>query len=134
MPRIEPPVSPLTEPFWDATREQRLLVQWCQACDAGIYWPRAACPRCLTDDSVRWRESTGRGTVYAASVLHQPGNPMMADRVPYVLALVDLDEGIRMATNVVGCEPADVAVGMAVRVDWEALSDGRHLPVFTPAG
>jgi len=59
---------------------------------------------------------------------------MMADRVPYVLALVDLDEGVRMATNVVGCDPDDVAVGMAVRVDWEALSDGRNLPVFSPAG
>ena len=65
--------------------------------------------------------------------MHQPGNPMMADRVPYVLALVDLEEGVRMATNIVGCDPADVHVGMAVRVDWEALSDGRHLPVFVPA-
>ena len=133
MPRIEPPVSPLAEAFWDATRERRLLVQWCDACGAGIYWPRAACPRCLSDQ-LTWKEATGEGTVYAANVMHQPGNPMMADRVPYVLALVDLAEGVRMATNVVGCDPDDVRVGMAVRVDWEELSDGRNLPVFAPAG
>lgn len=133
MPRIEPPASPLTEAFWEATRERRLLVQWCDACSAGIYWPRAACPRCLSDQ-LTWKEATGQGTVYAANVMHQPGNPMMADRVPYVLALVDLAEGVRMATNIVGCDPDRVQVGMAVRVDWEELSDGRNLPVFAPAG
>jgi uncharacterized protein len=132
MPRIEPAPTPLTQPFWDATRDRRLLVQWCDDCDAGIYWPRVACPRCL-GSTLGWRPAAGTGTVYAANVMHQPGNPMMADRVPYVLALVDLDEGVRVATNIVGCDPDDVAVGMRVTVDWEALSDGRNLPVFTPA-
>jgi uncharacterized OB-fold protein len=132
MPRIEPPVTPLTEPYWDATREERLLVQWCTACDAGIYWPRHVCPTCLGTD-LTWRPAVGAGTVYACNVMHQPGNPMMADRVPYVLALVDLPEGVRIATNVVGCDPDDVQVGMAVKVGWEPLSDGRNLPVFEPA-
>jgi uncharacterized OB-fold protein len=132
MARLEPPVTPLTEPFWEATRDERLLVQWCRACDAGIYWPRQVCPGCLGTD-LTWRPAAGTGTVYACNVMHQPGNPMMADRVPYVLALVDLAEGVRMATNIVGCEPDEVRVGMAVRVGWEPLSDGRNLPVFAPA-
>ena len=58
----------------------------------------------------------------------------MAERTPYVVALVDLDEGARMMSNIVGCPPDEVAVGLGVRVTWELLSDGRHLPQFEPAG
>jgi uncharacterized OB-fold protein len=64
--------------------------------------------------------------------MHKPGSPFMADAVPYVVALVDLREGARVMTNVVGCDPGDVRVGMAVSLDWEPLSDGRHLAVFRP--
>ena len=66
--RPEPPVHPLTEPFWDATRERRLVLQWCRACEASIHYPREACPRCFGSD-LAWRESTGSGVVYAATVL-----------------------------------------------------------------
>jgi uncharacterized protein len=62
----------------------------------------------------------------------KPAMPMLADRVPYVVALVDLDDGVRMMTNVVDVDPDAVLVGMTVRVGWEPLSDGRHLPVFAP--
>ena len=129
MPRMEPQPTALTAPFWDATREQRLLVQWCEECDAGIYYPRWACPTCLGGD-LTWKESTGRGELYTFNVLHQAANPMMADMVPYVVALVELDEGVRMLTNIVDTPHDDLKVGMAVTVAWEPLSDGRHLPVF----
>jgi uncharacterized OB-fold protein len=132
MARFEPKASPLTEPFWDATRDKKLLVQWCPDCDAGVYWPRVHCPRCLGGD-LGWKEASGRGSVYSFSVMHVAGNPMMADRVPYVIGLVDLDEGVRIATNIVGCEPAAVRVAMAVAVTWETMSDGRNLPLFEPA-
>jgi uncharacterized OB-fold protein len=68
--------------------------------------------------------------VYAATVMHQAAHPAFADRVPYVVALVELDEGVRLLTNVVGCAPADARVGRSVRLAWEPLSDGRALPVF----
>lgn len=66
------------------------------------------------------------------SVQHRPAHPDLADRVPYAVALIDLPEGVRMLSEVVGCPPEEVRVGMPVSVTWEPLSDGRHLPVFTP--
>ena len=132
MPRFEPQPTALTAPFWEATKERRYLLQWCRRCDAAIYYPREVCPGCLGED-LEWRESAGEGDVYTFNVMHKPGSPFMADAVPYVVALVDLREGARVMTNVVGCDPADVRVGMAVSLDWEPLSDGRHLAVFRPA-
>lgn len=130
--RFEPPVSDDTRAFWEATRDKQLVLQWCTSCQKAIFYPRAACPGCL-GDALEWRPATGLGRVHAVSVQHKPANPFMADKVPYAVALVDLDEGVRLMTNVVGCEPDDVAVDMAVRVTWEPLTDGRHLPLFEPS-
>ena len=126
--RFEPPASETSEPFWEATKEQRFLIQRCDACDAAIFYPREVCPQCLSSDSLSWRESSGRGTIYAASVQEKPANPLMADRVPYVVALVELEDGIRLMSNVINCEPYDATVGKPVQLAWEPLSDGRHLP------
>ena len=138
--RPQPPASELTEPFWDATRQRRYLVQWCTACERPIFYPREVCPRCLSSSSLTWRESNGSGSVYAVSVQHRPAEPSMAGRVPYVVALVDLDAGdaddaeggstVRVMSNVVGCEPSAVAVGKRVSLTWEPLPDGRNLAVF----
>jgi uncharacterized OB-fold protein len=130
--RLEPPISRTAEPFWDATREKRLLLQHCPSCDRAIWFPRALCPRCANAD-LQWRESDGRGVVHAVSVQYQAANPQMRDRVPYAVALVDLTEGVRLMSNVVGCDPESVTVAMAVVAAWEPLSDGRHLLVFEPA-
>jgi uncharacterized OB-fold protein len=72
--------------------------------------------------------------VYAVTVEHRPQDPRLASRAPYAVALVDLDDGARMLTNIVGCDPTSVTVGMPVAIAWEPLSDGRQLPVFTPTG
>lgn len=129
--RMEPFYSDVAEPFWQATTRSQLLLQWCRACDRAIHYPRVVCPSCLGDD-LEWREASGRGVVYACTVMHRAGLPQMADRVPYVVALVDLDEGVRFMSNVVGCEPSAVRVGQRVRVAWEPLSEGRQWPVFEP--
>lgn len=105
---------------------------WCKSCGRVVHYPRERCPACGSAES-EWRPASGHGQIYSFSVMHRPGNPMMAGRVPYVVALVDLEEGARMMTNIVGLEPADVRVGMPVEVTWEELSDGRHLPLFEPA-
>jgi uncharacterized protein len=136
--RPDPPVTDLTEPFWEATRDRRYLVQWCTACDRPIFYPREVCPACLSPDSLTWRQSGGTGTVYAVSVQYRPADPSMADRVPYAVALIDLDAGdgdatVRIMSNVVNCQPAAVAVGEAVGLTWEPLADGRNLPQFEPA-
>lgn len=133
MTRLQPEASEAAQHFWDATKQRRYLVQWCGACARPIFYPRDVCPHCLGAGDLAWRESKGTGTVYAVSVQHRPANPTMADAVPYAVALVDLDDGIRLMTNVVGCEPDTVVVGQAVELTWEALPDGRNLPLFQPA-
>jgi uncharacterized OB-fold protein len=141
--RLEPPVGAESARFWDATREGRLLVQWCTRCDRGIFYPRAFCPFCGgaggADDSggpLEWREASGRATVHAAVVEHKPeaAGASFAGGAPFCIALVDLEEGVRMMTNLVGCPPGDVVIGMVVIVSWEPLSDGRQLALFRPAG
>lgn len=133
MARFEPQSNDLTSPFWEASKEERYLVQWCGSCNSAIYYPREVCPSCLVSDHLEWKESPGNGEVYTFNVMHKPGLPFMTDRLPFVIALVTLDEGIRVVTNIVNCEPSTVSVGMPVKLAWEDLSDGRKIPVFEPA-
>ncbi len=131
--RFEPPVGVEAAPFWDATREGRLLVQWCTSCDCGVFYPRVFCPHCAAGaDALEWRTASGRATVYAAVVENRPeaAGAKFSGGEPYCVALVDLEEGVRMLTNVVGCPPDEVSCGMPVTVTWEPLSDGRRLPLF----
>jgi uncharacterized protein len=144
--RFEPPVGDESRPYWEATREGRLLVQWCTACDRGIFYPRALCPYCAGASrptgaagpagTLEWREASGRATVHAAVVEHRPeaAGVSFSGGEPYCIALIDLEEGVRMMTNIVGCPPDDVHSGMAVTVSWQPLSDGRQLALFRPAG
>jgi uncharacterized protein len=129
--RLAPTISPESEPFWEATRERRLALQWCTTCDEPVQFPRSFCPSCQ-HSSLEWRDASGSATVYAVTVNHRP--EAMGEEQPYVVALVDLDEGARFMTNIVGCAPEDVRIGMAVRVSWEVLEDGRNLPLFAPVG
>jgi uncharacterized protein len=131
--RIEAPVTEASAAFWEATRDRRLVLPWCVACDQAFWFPRELCPRCL-GSAIEWRPASGRGVVYAATVEHKPVMlPDVFGDQPYVIALVDLAEGVRMMANVVGCDPADVSIGLAVEVTWEPMSDGRHLVLFQPA-
>ena len=122
-----------SRPFWDATREQRFVLPWCTGCDAAIWYPRLVCPAVSRrrDRVARRRRATARCTPPASTTKPGPGRD--ADDGPYVVVLVDLDAGVRMMSNVVGCPPDEVAAGMRVALAWEPLSDGRHLPVFRPA-
>ena len=135
--RFEPPAGDESAPFWEATREGALLLQWCTACDRAIFYPRSFCPHCGADGTaLSWRPASGRATVHAAVVETRPeaAGAAFSGGEPYCVALVDLDEGVRMMTNIVGCPPTEVHSGLAVEVTWEALSDGRQLPLFRPAG
>ena len=132
MERFQPPESEAAGPYWEGTRSQELRLPTCA--EHGPFWyPRDVCPVCLTPE-LEWRPASGRGTVYACSTMPKPASPGLADAVPYVVALVALEEGVRMMSNVVGVPADDVHVGMAVSVTWEPLDDGRYLPVFQPTG
>lgn len=130
-PRAIIGTSSVAEPFWGATKEERLVIQRCGNCKKYVFYPREFCPNCFRE-SLSWEDVSGEGTIYAVSVMHKAGNPMMASRVPYAVALVELVEGARMLTNIVECEPGEARVGMKVRVTWEELLDGRKLPLFKP--
>jgi uncharacterized OB-fold protein len=103
----------------------------CGACGEAHYYPRPFCPRCGSDD-VSWEQASGRATLYTWSVVHQNDLPPFRDKLPYVAAVVDLDEGPRMMTNVVGTDPEALRVGMRLEVTFEELADGFHIPVFRP--
>ena len=120
-----------TQPFWDGARDGKLLIRRCGACGEAHFYPRPFCPKCWSDD-VRWEEAGGRATLYTWSVVHRNDLPPFGDRVPYVAAAVDLDEGPRMLTNVVGCEFDALTVGLPLEVSYQAISDDVTIPVFRP--
>lgn len=127
-----PTVEDETRPFWDATREGRFLLKRCQACGAAHHYPRPHCPACWSEE-VEWEQASGRATLYTWSVVYGNDLPPFGDRVPYVVAAVDLEEGPRVMTNIVGCDPAALAVDMALVVDYEVRTDEVTVPVFRPA-
>ena len=121
-----------TKPFWEATKQQQLTFQECEDCGEVVFYPRAHCTACL-GRSLRWRTSRGEGAIYTWSVVRQSYHPFFRTRVPYAVAWIDLDEGPRLLSNVVGVgDPAtDVEVGQRVRVEWE-VHEELSIPLFRP--
>jgi uncharacterized OB-fold protein len=132
--RFDLPAPELEQlPYWEAARERRLLIRRCGACGEHFFYPRPFCPKCWSDD-VEWAQASGRATLYTYSVVHVNELPPFAERVPYVAAVVDLEEGPRMLTNVEGASPESLAIGMALEVSFREISDDVTIPVFRPAG
>jgi uncharacterized OB-fold protein len=129
---IIPAVTDLTKPYWDNARAGRLVTQRCRACGRIWHPPLPACPHCHSTD-IGWREVRGGGTVYTYTVVRHATHAALADRVPYVVAIVELTEGPRLVTGITGCAPGDVRVGMAVRACFREVADGVTLPYFEPA-
>jgi uncharacterized OB-fold protein len=121
-----------THEYWDAARDRRLLVKRCAACGRAHFYPRPFCPYCWSND-VAWEEASGRATLYTYSIVHRNDLPPFNERVPYVAAIVDLEEGPRMMTNVEGCEHGDLQIGMPLVVDYRVETDEVTVPVFRPA-
>lgn len=128
--RPDPPVTPDTQAWWDATREQRLTVQRCRACGHRQLYPRIVCTAC-SGQNLELVDSTGRGRVYSFSVVHRSPDPERF-RPPYAVGLVRLDEGPVLTTNLLADPLESLECDQPVTVVWEPLPDGRHLPLFTP--
>ena len=126
-----PGQDPLSKEFWAAAAEGRLLVQQCPACGHRQFYPRPICTACGADPE--WLEASGRGTVHTFTVIRQQGLPAFKDEVPYVVAMIDLDEGVRMMGNVTGCAVDDVTIGMPVRAYAVIAEDGVAVPQWEPA-
>lgn len=129
MARPLPTPSYLSQPFWDATREHRLIRPYCEACERSFFTPQEACPRCLSE-TWRWLESSGRGRIYSYTVCHRA--PVADLDVPYAIAIVDLEDGWEMMSNIVDFEPGELSIGLPVAVGWLELDDSITLPVFAP--
>lgn len=120
--------DPDTAPFWAAAAERRLSYPTCDACGAVVFYPRGHCPRCLGRE-LTWHDSAGEGVVYSRTVVRNSRDPVFRDLAPYVIALVDLAEGFRMFSHVVGSPPEEVAVGARVVLAWQPCGP-TNLPVF----
>lgn len=129
-PRPAPAPEPESAEYWAALRQGRLLVQRCQDCGHHQLYPRDRCVACR--GPVAFVEASGRATVYSFTVVRQQYQRPFRDWVPYVVALVDLEEGPRLMTNVVGVDPEDVSIGMAVRARFEPVSEEAGIALFEP--
>jgi uncharacterized OB-fold protein len=126
----QPAPTALSRPFWQAAREKRLVLQRCADCGAYRWTPQILCVRCHSE-SYAWTQVSGRGFVYSFTVVHRA--PTAAFATPYVIAVVTLEEGPLMLTNIVGCEPDDVHIDMQVEVVFEPVSDDVNVYRFRPA-
>lgn len=110
-----PRPTAISRPHWDGCREGRLMVQRCEACETYVFPPQAACTCCFSD-RLAWVESTGRGEIYSYTVVHRPQRPEFA--APYVVIIVELEEGWRMLSNLIEADPETAAVGQPVEVTY----------------
>lgn len=120
-----PPITPDTRAFWDGCAAGELRMQHCAACSAVQFPPRARCIACGAQ-RLDWRAIAPRGVVYSHTVVHRAPGAAFRDRVPYVVALVDLAPGARLMVNVVDCAPESVTIGMRVRIGFEPRGSDEH--------
>jgi uncharacterized OB-fold protein len=121
-----------TGAYWEGSGRGELVLQRCSDCQSVQHKPRAICAKCLSSD-IEHFVASGRGTVYTYTVTIQNGMPGFQNACPYVLAYVDLEEGPRLMTNITGCEPEQVEIGMAVRAEHVPTSGDLGVPRFVPA-
>jgi hypothetical protein len=126
-----PEADETSKPFWDAAMEGRLLLMRCSECRTWRLPSRQHCDACLSDQYT-WEQASGRGTVRTFGVMHQKYHPAWAAEAPYNVTIVELEEGPRLPTNIVGADNSDIRVGMPVMVEFERHEDVA-LPKFRPA-
>jgi uncharacterized OB-fold protein len=123
-----PRVTEETKPYWEGCRRHQLLIQRCKGCGKFQFYPRALCSHCLSD-SLEWVEARGTGTIYSFSNVYRPPSKEFKE-LPYIVAIIELDEGVRMMSNVVNVQPGEVWVGMRVKVVFEDIHEDLSLPKF----
>ena len=132
-PRVDlPTVEDESRPFWDAAREGRFLIARCASCGKAHHYPRPFCPFCWSED-VSWEDASGRATLYTYSTVYVNDLPPFKEKLPYLAAVVDLEEGPRVMTRLVGVTDSEVSIGMPLVVDFEPLTEEITAPVFRPA-
>lgn len=135
IPRPTISLSPDAAPFWEAARRRELSLPWCERCEAFFFYPRTACPACGSRQ-ISWRPASGRGRLYTFCIHHHPALPGFGDSLPFVTAIVELEEGPRLMTFLTGVapDPGAITCDMPVVVDFVEVNDGHVLPIFRPEG
>jgi len=128
-----PLVDDDSRPYWEGARRHELVVLRCSGCGFYVHYPRHECPRCRSENLVPSRVS-GRGVVHSYTITHHRGAPGFEERVPFVVTLIELEEqpGLRIVSNLSGCGPEEVRIGMPVEVVFEDVAPGVTLPQFRP--
>ena len=115
--------------YWAAARDRQLVIRKCNACGQMHFLPRHLCPACWSDD-LAWVPAKGSGRVHSFTIIRRASAPAFADKVPYVVALIELDEGPRMMANILGADALDVAIDDPVQVTFEDRGEGDLIPQF----
>lgn len=131
-PKPLPAPSSLSRPFWEGLKEGVVRVQRCDRCGELVFYPRPHCPHCLSD-RLTWVTLSGRGRVYTYTVVRRAMHPAFAAETPYVYAIVELEGGPRLMTNVVNCGPESVRVDMPVKAFYDSVTPEITLLKFEPA-
>lgn len=131
LPTPKPPISPEAEVYWQAASEGCLMLPRCRQCDTVIWYPRGICPQCHST-AIEWIEASGRGSVYSFSVARR-GVGLYKECCPYVIAYVELEEGPRVLSNIVGCPPETVKIDLRVVATFDRAGKGSALVRFRPA-
>lgn len=129
---IVPKPDALTEPYWRGARDGKLLLQTCRECGHAWHPPTPICPACQAKN-YEWRPASGRGTVYSFTVVHHAAHVAVEKAVPYLVALVTLEDGPRVVSGILNCDADSVRVGMPVTLTFQEISPGIVLPQFMPA-
>lgn len=116
--------------YWNAAREDRLVIRKCKGCGELHFMPRHLCPHCWSDQ-LEWVDAKGTGSIHSFTIVRRASDPAFASLVPYVVALVDLDEGPRMMANILGPDALSAAIGDRVQVGFQARGDDAKVPQFT---
>lgn len=119
----------IAETFWTSLKDRKFMIQSCTDCTKQIFYPRVVCPHC-GGSHVEYAEHEGTGEIYSFSVTHRTRLPGFKDEVPYVLALVDIDGGGRMMTNIIDCDPNEVQIGAKVKIAFTDVTEEITLPHF----
>lgn len=128
-----PQVNADSRPFWEGCLEHLLKIQKCKNCGL-LRWPPAfICPECLSPET-EWIVAKGKGRVYSYAVYHVAYLSGFKNELPYVVAIIGLDEGPRMMSNIIGCDPAEVYCDMPVEIIWDDVSEEFSIPKFRPIG
>ncbi|MBE0415430.1 MAG: Zn-ribbon domain-containing OB-fold protein [Dehalococcoidia bacterium] len=127
-----PQITAETREFWEGCKRHELLIQRCKDCGVYRHYPRLMCPKCGSWN-VEWVKVGGRGKVYTWTVAVQPFHPGFFEDVPYAVVIVELEEGVRMVSNIVDCAPEEIYIGMPVEVVFDDVTEEVTLPRFRTA-